>query len=346
MADEKRLGLRTVMLPSRPRIISGACLAGPKEGQGPLGEVIHEIIADDLFGEETWEKAETRFFWTAVKQAIQKAGLRESSIDYLLGGDLLNQIMCASIAARETGIPFLGLYGACSTMAQSLCLGGMLVDGGFARQVVCAASSHFCTAERQYRFPLEYAGQRPPTAQWTVTGAGATLITGDPRHKALACLTHVTLGRVVDWGITDANNMGAAMAPAACDTLCAHLEDTGRTPEDYDLIVTGDLGQVGHDLMLELMAKQGRPLIEDRYMDCGLEIFSKDQDVHAGGSGCGCSAVVLNSLLLGKLARGEARRILFMATGALLSPTSSQQGQSIPGVAHLAVLEGGGGVCS
>lgn len=346
MADEKRLGSRTVMLPSRPRIASGACLAGKKEGEGPLGEMIHEIIADDTFGEETWEKAETRFYLTAVKEAIAKAGLTENAVDYLLGGDLLNQIMSASIAARELKIPFWGLYGACSTMAESLCLGAMLVDGGYARHVVCAASSHFCTAERQYRFPLEYGGQRPPTSQWTVTGAGATLITGDTRHKALAYLTHVTAGRVVDMGITDANNMGAAMAPAACDTLCAHFEDTERSPEDYDLIVTGDLGKVGHDLLIELMDRQGIPLISERYIDCGLEIFSPNQDVHAGGSGCGCSAVVLNSLLLGKLCRGEVRRILFMATGALLSPTSSQQGQSIAGIAHAVVMEGGDGECS
>ena len=335
MADEKRLGKGTVMLTSRPRIVSGACLAGKKEGEGPLGEIIHEIIADDTFGEETWEKAETRFYWTAVKQAVQKAGLNESSIDFLLGGDLLNQITAASIAARELRMPFLGLYGACSTMAESLCIGGMLVDGGYARQVVCAASSHFCTAERQYRFPLEYGGQRPPVSQWTVTGAGATLVSCDTRRKAIGYLTHATVGRVVDMGITDANNMGAAMAPAACHTLLTHLEDTQRTPEDYDLIVTGDLGRVGRDLVLEMMAKKGVPLIPERYMDCGLEIYAPNQDVHAGGSGCGCSAVVLNSLLLGKLARGAARRVLFIATGALLSTTSSQQGESIPGIAHL-----------
>lgn len=342
---EKRLGRQTIMLPSRPGIIGTACLAGKKEGEGPLGECIHTIIADDMFGEETWEKAETRFFWTAVKEAIQRAGLKEHEIDYLLGGDLLNQIMSASIAARELGIPFLGLYGACSTMAESLCLGGMLVDGGFADRVACGASSHFCTAERQYRFPLEYGGQRPPTAQWTVTGAGAAVIGCGGLGNALAHLTHVTIGRVVDMGITDANNMGAAMAPAACDTLCAHFEDTQRGPEDYDLIVTGDLGRIGRELVLQMMEKQKRPLIPERYMDCGVEIYDMNQDVHAGGSGCGCSAVVLSSLLLGRLSRGEARRVLFMATGALLSTTSSQQGQSIPGIAHAVALEGGGEPC-
>lgn len=346
MADEKRLGIQTVQLPSRPRIAAGACLAGKKEGEGPLGSMIQQIIDDDTFGEETWEKAETKFYLTAVKQAIAQAGLTEKDVDFLMGGDLLNQIMSASIAARELGIPFIGLYGACSTMAESLCLAGMLVDGGFARHAACAASSHFCTAERQYRFPLEYGGQRTPTSQWTVTGAGSCLVTSDPRHKALAYLTHITIGRVVDMGITDANNMGAAMAPAACATLCAHFQDTGRKAADYDLIVTGDLGRVGHDLLLDLMSQRGMPLEAEKYMDCGLQIFDANQDVHAGGSGCGCAAVVLNSLLLGKLSRGEVRRILFMATGALLSPTSSQQGQSIPGVAHAVVLEGEAENCS
>jgi len=342
MADEKRLGKGTVMLTSRPRIVSGACLAGKKEGEGPLGEIIHEIIADDTFGEETWEKAETRFYWTAVKQAVQKAGLNESSIDYLLGGDLLNQITAASIAARELHMPFLGLYGACSTMAESLCIGGMLVDGGYARQVVCAASSHFCTAERQYRFPLEYGGQRPPVSQWTVTGAGATLVSCDTRRKAIGYLTHATVGRVVDMGITDANNMGAAMAPAAADTLLALFSDSGTSPEDYDLIVTGDLGQIGHDLLMQLMREQRRPLPPERTTDCGLLIYDREkQDVHAGGSGCGCSAVVLNAYLLPKLQSGQLRRIIFMATGALMSLTSSQQGESIPGVAHAVVLEAG-----
>ena len=336
---EKRMGSETVLLPSRPGIIAGAAFAGKKEKDGPLGSLFDQTIEDDTYGEESWEKAESHFFYSAVKTCLQKAGVIEKSVQYLLGGDLLNQIMASSMAARELGIPFLGLYGACSTMAESLALGSMLVDGGFARQVICGASSHFCTAERQYRFPLEYGSQRCPTSQWTVTGAGATLVSGDPNLKPIAHVTHVTVGRLVDMGVTDANNMGAAMAPAAASTITAHFQDTGRSAADYDRIVTGDLGRVGHDVLLELMEKKGLPLDYDHYMDCGLQIYDANQDVHAGGSGCGCSACVLNTLLLNKLGSGEFKRILFMATGALLSPTSNQQGESIPGVAHAVAIE-------
>ncbi len=336
---EKRMGSETVLLPSRPGIIAGAAYAGKKEKEGPLGDLFDQIVEDDTYGEESWEKAESHFFYSAAKTCLQKAGIIEKSVQYLLGGDLLNQIMASSMAARELGIPFLGLYGACSTMAESLALGSMLVDGGFAKQVICGASSHFCTAERQYRFPLEYGSQRCPTSQWTVTGAGVTLLSSDANLKPIAHVTHVTIGRLVDMGVTDANNMGAAMAPAAASTIAAHFQDTGRSAADYDRIVTGDLGRVGHDLLLELMEKKGLPLDYDHYMDCGLQIYDANQDVHAGGSGCGCSACVFNTLLISKLASGEFKRILFMATGALLSPTSNQQGESIPGVAHAVAIE-------
>lgn len=225
-------------------------------------------------------------------------------------------------------------------MAESLCIGGMLLDGGHAQRVICAASSHFCTAERQYRFPLEFGSQRPPTAQWTVTGAGAVLLSHQPPVPPLARIAMVCPGRVIDLGICDANNMGAAMAPAAADTLLALFQDTQTAPEDYDLIVSGDLGQVGHDLLMQLMREQRRPLPKDRYVDCGLMIYDhQTQDVHAGGSGCGCSASVLCAHLLPKVQRGEIRRMIFMATGALMSLTSSQQGESIPGIAHAVVLE-------
>ena len=334
-----RIGQSTIVLPHRPRIVSGAAIAGKKEGQGPLRDEFDRIIEDDLFGEETWEKAESRFQYTAADLAIQKAGLTHGQIDLALGGDLLNQIMAASLAARELHIPFLGLYGACSTMAESLCVGSMLVDGGYAANALCTASSHFCTAERQYRFPLEYGCQRPPTAQWTVTGAGSAVVSSDERLPAICRATHVTLGRLVDMAIKDANNMGAAMAPAAADTLHRHLTDTGRTPEDYDLIISGDLGRVGHDLLLTLMQERGTPLVPARYTDCGLEVFSPDQDTHAGGSGCGCSAVTLCGYILHRFQRGELHRVLFMATGALLSPTSNQQGDTIPGIAHAIALE-------
>lgn len=337
---EKRLGMQTIALPSRPAICGCAAFVGKKEGEGPLGAWFDHVTEDEMYGQESFELAEKQLYLDAIRTAIEKGGSSPEKVQFLLGGDLLNQIITASFSARELGVPFVGLYGACSTMAESLALGGMLVDGGHADRIICAASSHFCTAERQYRFPLEFGSQRPPTAQWTVTGAGASLVCAQPTAATLAHIVQVCMGRVVDLGVTDANNMGAAMAPAAADTLLALFQDTGTTPEDYDLIVTGDLGQVGHDLLMQLMREQHTPLPHDRYTDCGLMIYnSKEQDVHAGGSGCGCSASVLNAYLLPLLASGELKRILFMATGALMSLTSSQQGESIPGVAHAVVLE-------
>ena len=334
-----RIGQHTILLPNRPRIVGSAAIVGKKEGKGPLHDDFDQIIDDDLFGEETWEKAESRFQYTAADLAIRKAGLTHEQIDAAMGGDLLDQIMAASLAVRELHTPFIGLYGACSTMAESLCLASMLVDGGYLRHAVCTASSHFCTAERQYRFPLEYGSQRPPTAQWTVTGAGSAVVSSEDKLPAICRSTHVTLGRIVDMAIKDANNMGAAMAPAAADTLHRHLTDTGRSPADYDLIITGDLGRVGHDLLLTLMQERGMPLDASRYIDCGLEVFSPDQDTHAGGSGCGCSAVTLCGHIFRRFKSGELKRVLFMATGALLSPTSNQQGDTIPGIAHAIALE-------
>ena len=334
-----RIGQSTIVLPGRPKLVASAAIAGKKEGAGPLKNEFDQIIEDDLFGEETWEKAESRFQYTAADLAIQKAGLTHGQIDAALGGDLLDQIMAASLAVRELHTPFIGVYGACSTMAESLCIASMLVDGGYLAHAVCTASSHFCTAERQYRFPLEYGCQRPPTAQWTVTGAGSAVVSSDEKLPAICRSTHVTIGRIVDMAIKDANNMGAAMAPAAADTLFRHLTDLNRTAQDYDLIITGDLGQVGHDLLMTLMKERGLPLDPARYMDCGLEVFSPDQDTHAGGSGCGCSAVTLCGYILHRFQRRELHRVLFMATGALLSPTTSQQGDTIPGIAHAIVLE-------
>ena len=335
-----RLGLQTIALSTRPAICSGAAYAGKKEGEGPLGAEFDFVAQDELYHQNSFELAEKQLYLDAIRKAIRKGGFKPEEIQFLLGGDLLNQIITASFSARDLDIPFIGLYGACSTMAESIALGSMLLDGGHADQVICAASSHFCTAERQYRYPLEFGAQRPPTAQWTVTGAGATLLSLEPRTKPLAHVTQVCMGRVVDLGITDANNMGAAMAPAAADTLLALLNDTNTTPDDYDLIVTGDLGQVGHDLLMQLMREQRMPLPDERLTDCGLLIFDREQqDVHAGGSGCGCSGVVLNAHFLPMLQSGMIRRMIFMATGALMSLTSSQQGESIPGVAHAVVLE-------
>ncbi len=338
--QKKRLGVQTIALPSRPYLSSGAAIVGKKEGEGPLGPCFDRVVEDEMNGQESFELAEKHFYLDAIDTCLQKAGLGPEHVQFLLGGDLLNQIISASFAARDLAIPFLGLYGACSTMSESLCLGSMLVDGGHANRAVCAASSHFCTAERQFRFPLEFGSQRTPTAQWTVTGAGATLVSDTPGDHPLARSSLVCMGRVVDLGIKDANNMGAAMAPAAADTLCALFRDTDTHPGDYDLILTGDLGQVGHDLLLELMEQHQFPLDASRYTDCGLQIFNPEtQDTHAGGSGCGCSATVLNGHYLPLLQKRQYHKIIFMATGALMSPTTSQQGESIPGIAHAIVLE-------
>ena len=332
----KKRGAHSYVLPSRPRIRSYASIAGQKEASGPLGHTFDETFTDDTLGQKSWERAEAKMLERAADLALSKAKVYADGVDVFLGGDLLNQIVSSGYTARQLGIPFLGLYGACSTMAESLLLGAMLIDGSFADTALCATCSHFSTAERQYRFPLELGNQRTPTAQWTVTGAGATLL---GRESPLPlCIESVTIGSVWDLKQTDANNMGAAMAPAAMQTLKSHLDDLHRIPEDYDLIVTGDLGRVGYDLMKLLCRKEGIEL-DQRYIDCGCEIFDVSQDVHSGGSGCGCSAVSLNGWLLGRMLKGEIRKMLFLATGALMSPTMSQQGESIPGVAHAVSLE-------
>ncbi len=338
--SNKRIGRQTIDLPSKPRVAAYSSIVGPKEGQGPLAAGFDRVLDDDLVGQKSWELAESSMFEQCIRLTLSKGGMQPEQVHFMIGGDLLNQIIAASFAARQLGLPFMGLYGACSTMAESLCVGGMLIDGGMADSAVCAASSHFCTAERQYRAPLELGNQRPPSAQWTVTGTGSTLLrTAEQARGSAVCVSRITCGRVVDLGIADANNMGAAMAPAAADTLCAHFDDTGLAPEDYDLIVTGDLGSLGRTLLLELMRDAHKPIPEAVSMDCGMMIFAPEQDTHCGGSGCGCSASVLNSMLMRRLSQGELKRILFMATGALLSPVSSMQGETIPGIAHAVVLE-------
>jgi len=332
---EKRLGAQTIYTGNPPSIISYASIVGKKEGDGPLGKYFDQVLDDDLWGEKSWEKAECKMYQEAAKLAIQKSGKELAEINYLLGGDLLNQIITSSFAARTIGLPYLGLYGACSTMAEALAIGSLIIDGGFADNVLCVASSHFSTAERQYRFPLEMGSQRPPTAQWTVTGAGASLLSNQGNGPYI---TLVTIGKVVDLGIKDANNMGAAMAPAAADTIVTHFKDTNQGPDDYDLIVTGDLGKIGKEITYELVKEQGYDL-SGKFFDCGCEIFSEKQDVHAGASGCGCSAAVLNGYLIQKILDGTYKKILFMATGALLSTTSSQQGESIQGIAHAITIQ-------
>ncbi|MGB7605068.1 MAG: stage V sporulation protein AD [Lutisporaceae bacterium] len=333
---QKRLGKQTIKLSTPPTMLATAAIVGPKEGEGPLSSYFDMIQKDDYFGQDSFEKAESRFIEEAVKRAISKSGVSVTAIDYMLAGDLLNQIISSSFAARTLQIPYIGVYGACSTMAESISIGSMLIDGGFADHVVCATSSHFSSAERQYRFPLEQGVQRPPYAQWTVTGSGATVLsaTGDGPY-----ITYVTTGKVIDFGIKDANNMGAAMAPAAADTISAHFKETGRMPNYYDLIVTGDLATVGKDIANELLEREGYKL-GSIYNDCGCMIFDNEkQDTHSGGSGCGCSAVVLNGYIYKLLKSGELNKVLFIATGALLSPTSAWQGESIPCVAHAIAIE-------
>ena len=343
MNAANRMGNQTVVYKNPPWIAAAACAAGPREGQGPLGKTFDLVAETPDFGQDSYEKAEVALLKEACRICMGKVNVGEKGVQAMLGGDLLNQIMPSSLAARSLRIPFLGMYGACSTMSEGLLVGGMLVDGGYAAPVLCMAGSHYATAERQYRFPLEYGNQRTPASQWTVTGAGVVLLVqqGDPQYTApMARIARGCMGRVVDMGVSDANNMGAAMAPAAAATLCAYFDDTGDEPDRFDRIITGDLGYVGSELLLEWCDKLGHPMPRDRMMDCGLTIYDPEQDSHAGGSGCGCSAVVLASYILPRLQSGEWKRVLFMATGALLSPTSSQQGETIPGVAHAVVIEG------
>ena len=330
MAQKKR-GKQSLVFSKYPVITAWASIAGKKEGEGPLRDLFDVVSDDTYFGEKTWEQGEKKLQQLALQTVISKARLELSEIDLVFSGDLLNQCIGSSFSLRNQNIPHLGLYGACSTMAESLLLAAMTVDADYADRVIAMTSSHFASSERQYRFPLGYGGQRTPTAQWTVTGAGAVILSHDGAGPYLQA---ATIGTVVDAGIKDANNMGAAMAPAAYATLRAHFEDFGLTPEDYDLIVKGDLGVLGSQIVRELFAKEGIEL-GARYQDCGVMIFDIDkQDVHCGGSGCGCSASVLCGHLLGQMRREKLHRLLFCGTGALLSPLSIQQGESIPAVCH------------
>ena len=332
----KRLGDQTVRLDRPPSVAAGACVVGKKEGQGPLRDWFDFISEDSYFGEKSWEKAESAMLRQCFFLACDTAKTPPSQIDYLFAGDLLNQCTGSTFALRDSGRPTFGLYGACSTMAESLSLAAMAIDGGYADTTAAMTSSHFCSAERQFRFPLEYGGQRTPTSQWTVTGAGALILTAEGPGPYV---THITTGKIVDAGITDANNMGAAMAPAAYETLKAHFRDTGRAPDYYNAIVTGDLGRLGHRVVRELFQKDGIDL-GPLFMDCGLLIYAVEaQDVHAGGSGCGCSASVLCGHLLRGMTENRWPRLLFCATGALMSPTTAQQGESIPGICHAVALE-------
>ena len=337
MANQKR-GRQSFSLANPPVITAWASVAGKKESEGPLAHTFDIKNRDTYFGQKTWEQAEKYMQQQALKKLAEKAGMAQTDFDLVFSGDLLNQCIGSSFTLRNLGIPHLGLYGACSTMAESLLMASMAVGGGFADKVVAMTSSHFASSERQYRFPLGYGGQRTPTAQWTVTGSGAALVRSEGKGPSI---TACTIGTVTDLGIKDANNMGAAMAPAAYSTIRAHFEDMKTAPEDFDLIVTGDLGQLGKEMLLELAKREGVSL-GGKLTDCGTMVFDNTkQDVHAGGSGCGCSAITLCGYLLGQLSTGKLKKILFCGTGALLSPTSAQQGLPIPGVCHAVCLTGG-----
>ncbi len=326
---------RTLIFKNQPRIFATATVAGPKEGAGPVGKHIDTIVEDDYFGEKTFEKAERKMMEGAIRQVMQNAKYTESEVGAIIAGDLLNQIISSSYACRSFNIPFLGIYNACSTMSEAFIIGGMLVDGGYCESALCATGSHFSSAERQYRYPLELGNTRPPQSQWTVTGAGAAILAMQGKGPKLVA---ATLGRVVDYGITDTNNMGAAMAPAAADTLCEHFLNSYFSPKDYDLVITGDLGAFGSRLFKDLMWEKGFD-ISERHVDCGEMIYNIAEDEFQGGSGAGCSAVVFNGYFYKKLCKKEYKRIILIATGALLSSVSSQQGETIPSIAHAVVFE-------
>ena len=331
-----RIGRYTIAYSNQPSVAGFGSVAGKKESEGPLKEYFHKIEYDTKLGCDTWEQADSTLQKEAIQIALEKAQISGELIQLAFGGDLLNQCISTGYSIRGFNIPFLGQYGACSTMVQSLILAGLMVDGGYCKNSLAVTSSHFCSAERQFRFPLEYGGQRTPTAQWTVTGSGAIVVS---RYGNGPRLKHCTIGKVVDMGVTDINNMGAAMAPAACDTIKSFLIDTKTKPSDYDLILTGDLGRTGSQLLLELLQKENID-ISRQHNDCGMMIYDiEKQDVHAGGSGCGCCGSVLCGYVLENMCKGKLKNILVAATGALMSPTANQQGESTPGIAHLIHLE-------
>ncbi|MBQ7923701.1 MAG: stage V sporulation protein AD [Clostridia bacterium] len=327
--------MQTVEFKNKPRIIATGTVAGPKECAGIVGKHVDKTLDDDKFGESTYEKAECKMLAFAISKTIENAGLQDKDVDMLVSGDLLNQIISASFAARDFDFPFLGIYSACSTMSESMAIAAAFVNAGYAKKIVAATGSHFSSAERQYRYPLELGNTRPPQSQWTVTGAGGALIADKGSDIAI---THATFGKVVDFGITDVNNMGAAMAPAACNTILKHLKETNRTPDDYDLIVTGDLGALGSRILKDLTWEKGVD-IQKNHVDCGEIIYNVVEKEFQGGSGAGCSAVVFNSYIMDKLKKRTINRVLFAATGALLSTVSSGQGESIPCISHVIAIE-------
>ncbi|MDR3092253.1 MAG: stage V sporulation protein AD [Clostridiales bacterium] len=332
----KHLGAQSVWFENVVSVNAAASVVGPKEGQGPLGKYFDIVCEDNLFGADSWEKAESEFARRGLDLAVKKSGLPMDNMDYIISGDLLNQSTGSTFGVIDTKRPFFGIFGACSTIGEGMALGSVLIDGGFAYNVLAGAGSHFCAAEKQFRFPLELGSQRPPSSTWTVTGHGAVVLSNLGEGPFV---TGATTGKIVDMGVKDQNNMGAVMAPAAADTIASHLRDFNRAPDYYDLILTGDLGYVGRDLLYTLMKDEGYD-ISRNHKDCGIEIFDREsQDTHSGGSGCACAASVFSAYFWRKLKEKSLNKVLFVPTGALLSPTSFMQGENIPAIAHAVALE-------
>ena len=331
----KKIGKQTIKFDTPPTITECSSIVGPKEANGPLAKYFDKTLEDEFWGEKTWEKAESKIIKENVSLVISKAGIATNEIDCIFAGDLLNQCISSSFGLRDENIPFFGVFGACSTFVESMSLGAIAVEG-FANNVLCATSSHFCSAEKQFRFPLELGNQRPPTSQWTVTGSGAAILSKNGNGPYI---THITPGKIIDMGVKDANNMGAAMAPAFCDTLITHFLDTGRNPSYYDAIISGDLGHIGKEIAIDIAKSKGYN-IKSNYNDCGVLIFDKEsQDTHSGGSGCACCGSVFSGYFFRQLKQKKLKKILLVATGALMNSTSSQQGESIPGIAHAISIE-------
>lgn len=341
MAQSSKIyGKQSILFENPPYVLGCGSIAGKKEAEGPLGSYFDLTNDDPLFSKKTWEEAESELQRLACDMALKKAGLESKEIRYLFGGDLLGQLIATSFGIISLQIPMFGVYGACSTMGESLSLAAMAIDGGFAEKTMAVTSSHFAGAEKQFRFPLEYGSQRPYSTTWTVTGSGATILGKTKTKNALDIVVKgITTGKVVDYGVKDSMNMGACMAPAAADVIYANLKDLDRKPEYYDRIITGDLGVIGKEITIDILREKGYDITE-QYMDCGIEIFNpEEQDTHSGGSGCGCSAITLNGYVMEMLRRKEWNRVLFIPTGALLSPTSYNEGHSVPGIAHGVILE-------
>lgn len=333
----KKIGSQSIQIEKKVYILNTATIVGPKESEGPLHKYFDLCLNDEFWGEKTWEKAESKIIKETVNMAISKSGIPNNEIDYCFAGDLLNQCISSCFGLRSLNIPFFGIFGACSTFIEALCLGSIFISSGISKNIIATTSSHFCSAEKQFRYPLELGNQRPQSAQWTVTGSGCAILS--EKNNNSPYITYLTPGKIIDMGVKDANNMGGAMAMSAVDTLCTHFQDTGRTPDYYDLILTGDLGYIGKEIVIEQIKKEGYDLSKN-YNDCGVLIFDrKTQDTHSGGSGCACIATVFSSYIFKLLKEKELKKVLLIGTGALTNSTTSAQNESIPGIAHAVSIE-------